>query len=101
VPSLLMIIFVIAITTILFFPDMDASSFASPTNDLSPKLSGSLNALPRLGIQDDLVNLKDSLLSPTESEETTSTGTKLAADDPVITSIAKLRRELAANYEIE
>lgn len=100
-PSLLMIIFVIAITTILFFPEIDASSFASSAKEPRPKVIESPNALPRLGIQEDLVDLVDYSEAPLIQSELDSIVKKLSADDPVIKNIAKLRRELAANYEIE
>lgn len=100
VPSLLMVIFVIAVTTILFFPDLDVTSFASQTGELAAqKVFDTENALLRHTNQEDTASR---IPPPVEPEsEVIESDLALASDDPLIASIDKLRRDFADNYQTE
>jgi hypothetical protein len=100
VPSVLMVVFVIAITTILFFPDLEVSSFASQTSHLATqKAFDTEHALPRLDIQSDDTGRIPPLVEP--DNDPIEPKAALANNDPLVISIEKLRRDFAENYKTE
>jgi hypothetical protein len=99
VPSLLLILFVVAVASILFFPDLDISSFAPGSTDIAERQGDQLPLFPGKG--DVTSNPKEPALVEPELEAEPTSRSGLAADDPLILSIAKLRREFADNYEVE
>jgi hypothetical protein len=99
VPSLLFIIFIIAVTSIVFFPGLDVASIASLSSETrqgeQAVLQGNHDITPKPK-DPPLVQALDKIESVVEAPKS-----GLDADDPLIVSIGKLRRELAANYKIE
>lgn len=99
-PSLLFVIFIIAVSSIIFFPDLDVASFASRSPEIKTRqgeqaiLQGDHSATHRPK-DPPLVEVEDEI----ELVETPKSG--LGADDPLIISIDKLRRGLAENYQTE
>lgn len=99
-PSLLFVIFVIAVLSIIFFPDLDVASFASRSSEIKVRqgeqaiLQGKISTTYRPK-DPTPVEVEDEI----EIVETPKSG--LDADDPLIISIDKLRWGLAENYQTE
>jgi hypothetical protein len=99
-PSVSMVVFVIAIMTIVFFSDLQFSSLASQTSHLvTQEVLDTQHAMPRLDIQADDTRR----IPPSVESDKDSIGSKaaLASDDPLVVSIEKLRRDFAENYKTE
>lgn len=104
---MLVIIFLLALSSILFFPDLDVGSFAP--RSLRPTSDGAGGG--ELLLQDSNENTwrgkEPALVDPDdpESEEggDLPAGYQLAleADDPLIKRIEELRTKLADNYSVE
>lgn len=99
-PSLLFVIFIIAVSSIIFFPDLHVASFASRSPEIQIRqgeqaiLQGEISTTYRP--KDPApVEVEDEI----ELVETPKSG--LNADAPLIVNIGKLRRGLAENYQTE
>lgn len=93
-------LFIIAVTSILFFPELDIASFSPRT-----LAENAQNRGKELLLQDqtDWRPKEPEPVEPDLEIELFGSGEqeKLHPDDPLIKSIEKLRRGLADNYKVE
>lgn len=96
-PSLLFVLFVIAVASILFFPDLDVSSFASRSSKEAVRQG---EQVWKQHVYDhDRGSPPQKIESPFIPEAGTGKGS--IESDPVIKNITKLRRDLREHYKIE